>query len=361
MKIKHRIAGVSALALSLALLFSGCSSGGTNNAADSGSKKSGSVTIENCGQKVEYKTPVTSLMANDGNIISISLAAGAEKQLTAVTGTKRDFNLLSLKYGDTFKKLNSVNDEYMNLENVIAADPQVVFAGWGYGFNEEQGLTPQALKERGIDTYVLSESCRSADGQRGTMDPWKALDTDIRNIGKITGNEKTANKTADDIAARVKKLRELPKPKKKPVGIIFDNATETIYSCGNMGAPQAMMDVAGVQNALADTNDTWTKISWERLAAADPDVIFFVDYPRQSFEEKIAALESNPASQNLRAVKEKRILNLPYGMWTSGPMTVEGAEYIRKAMEHWDLAPKTDISPDIDIRKLSLPGNEWLK
>lgn len=359
MKI-NRIAGVSALAL--ALLFSGCSSGGTNNAVDSGSKESGTVTIENCGEQVEYKTPVTKLMANDGNIISIALAAGAEKELTAVTGTKKDFNLLSLKYGDTFKKLNIVNDEYMNLENVIAADPQVVFAGWGYGFNEEQGLTPQALKEEhNIGTYTLSESCRAADGQRGTMDPWEALDTDIRNIGKITGNEKTANKTADDIAARVKKLRELPKPDKEPVGIIFDNATETIYSCGNMGAPQAMMDVAGVKNALADTNDTWTKISWERLAAADPDVIFFVDYPRQSFEEKIAALESNPASKNLRAVKEKRILNLPYGMWTSGPMTVEGAEYMRMAMEYWGLAPKTDISSDLDIRELSLPGNEWLK
>nr|WP_231994843.1 ABC transporter substrate-binding protein [Vaginimicrobium propionicum] len=301
-------------------------------------------------------------MANDGNIISIALAAGAEKELTAVSGLKRDVDVISLKYGDSVRSLNSVSDEYMNLENVIAADPQVVFAGWGYGFSEEKNLTPQALNERNISAYTLSESCRTADGKRGTMNPWEALDTDIRNIGKITGNEKAADKTADEIAAKVKELEALPKADKEPVGFVFDSASDTVFTSGNMGAPQAMMDTAGVKNALEDVDDTWTKVSWERLAAADPDIIFFVDYPPQTFEEKIAALESNPVSKNLRAVKEKRFVNLPYAMWTSGPLNVEGAEYMRMALEYWELAPKTDTTSELDIRKLdSLPGNDWLK
>lgn len=355
-----RIAGVSALAL--ALLISGCSSGGSDKPETSSSQESGTVTIENCGQQVKYKTPITKLMANDGNIISIALAAGAKEQLTAVASLKRDIDVLSLKYGDYIRELNSVSDDYMNLENIIAADPQLVFAGWDYGFSEDKGVTPQVLKEHGIDSYILTESCSKADSSLKALEPWDALDIDIRNIGKLTGNEEEANKTADEIADRVKELRALPKSDKEPTAFLFDSASDTVFSSGSYGAPQAMMDSVGVKNALEDVNDNWTKVSWERLAAADPDIIFFVDYPPQTLDEKIAALESNPASKNLTAVREKRYVNLPYAMWTSGPLNVEGAEYMRMALEHWELAPKTDITSKLDIRKLdSLPGNEWLK
>ncbi len=355
---------VPILALSAALAFVGCSKStdsGSSNSSAVGSTGS-TVTVENCGEQKTYPFPVTKLFANDGNIISIALAAGAEKDLTAVSSLERDKDIIALKFGDGVNHLNVINKKYPSLENVIGANPQVMFAGWGYGFKDGGEINPSVLTQHHIDSYLLTETCRKADGTRGTIEPWSALTTDIANIGKITGHEDEAKKSIEDIEARRKALESAPKNEKEPVGFLFDSGSDTIFSSGSFGAPQAMMTTAGVKNALSDVADTWTKVSWERLTAADPDVIFFVDYPPQTYEEKIKMLETNDASKNLKAVKEKRYVNLPYAMWTSGPLNIDGAEYIRKALESFGLQPKTEITPSLDITKLdNLPGNEWLK
>lgn len=92
---------------------------------------------------------------------------------------------------------------------------------------------------------------------------------------------------------------------------------------------------------MEDLKDTWTEVSWERLAAAQPDAFLFVDYPGQTFEQKVAVLKAHPATRNLSAVKQERFLNLPYAMWTSGPLNIDAAEEVRGALEQWGLAPTT--------------------
>lgn len=323
--------------------------------------KDDQVTVTNCGKKKTYPSPVERLFVNDGNIISITLAAGARKNITAVSSLGRDKALLELKYGKDAEGLKAVAPKYPSLENVVAAKPQVMFAGWNYGFTESKGLTPALLKDKNIDSYILSESCRSGDGKkRGTMDPWKAVVTDITNIGAMTGNSEVAEKAAKDIEDRRKKLEAAPKADKTPVVFVFDSAKEEIFTSGFYGAPEAMITTAGAKNATTDVKDTWTRVSWERLATAKPDVIAFVDYPPQAFEQKVELLEKNPASKNLEAVKEKRFVNLPYAMWTSGPMNIDGAELLRAALEHYKLQPKSDIKPTLELNKLDIKGNAWL-
>ncbi|PIF02594.1 MAG: iron transporter, partial [Propionibacterium sp.] len=302
--------------LAIALLVSGCGNSSTSSTetgeaksttaateaaateaaetkpAESGESGSGMVSLENCGKTMEYPKPTEKLFANDGNIISIALAAGASDNLVAVSSLQRDKDILALKYGDVVDKLKVVAPKYPSLENIVAADPQVVFAGWGYGFSESKGLTPDTLKEKNIKTYLLSETCKQADGNRGTMPPWEALTHDITSIGAMTGHEEEAKAAVADIETRKKALEAAPKADKEPVAFLFDSASDTIFSSGSFGAPQAMMESAGVKNALSDVKDTWTKVSWERLASSDPDIIFFVDYPSQTYDEKVAALKA---------------------------------------------------------------------
>lgn len=101
-------------------------------------------------------------------------------------------------------------------------------------------------------------------------------------------------------------------------------------------------------------------MSWERISIADPDLIAFVDYPGQSVEEKIAALRSNPASRNLKAVRENRFINFPYAMWVSSPLNIDAAETLRSVLERHDLAPASGTVPRLDVAALGLAGNDWL-
>ncbi|MFE7228827.1 ABC transporter substrate-binding protein [Nocardioides sp. NPDC057577] len=356
------LACLAALALGSTILTS-CGAAEKTSVGTAAHENDGAITVENCGEKVTVDEPVTELYAYDGGIISIALAVGARENLVAVTGIARDQELLELAYPkDRVGELKVVGDEQPTLETVLALEPQLMFAGWNYGFSESRNLVPETVEEHGIETYLLSESCRQEDGDRGTMGAWTALRTDLLNIGELTGHGSEAKKVAAGIDERREALESAPSPAKAPTAFLFDSGSDAIFTSGSFGAPQAIFDTAGVTNATADVEDTWTEVGWERLAAADPDVIYFVDYPGQSYEEKVKVLQAHPASRDLTAVKEQRFVNLPYAMWVSGPLNIDAAEWVRRSVEHFGLAPESGIEPELDISELSsLTGNEWLR
>jgi len=317
-----------------ALALSGCTA-----AADK-QNTSGEVTVTNCEQQVSFPTPAERLFVNDSNLISMVLALGAEDQVAAVSSLDRDEEVLTEHYGPAVGELNQVSDDYPSLETVIAARPDVMVAGWNYGYDDAKHLTPDSLAAHDIGAYVLTESCRQDDSDaRGIVDPWAALRDDLTNLGQITGHAEQAEQVTADLDARLEALADAPQAEKKPVLFVFDSGDKAIFTSGAFGAPQVIIEAAGGRNAVDDLKDTWTEVSWERLAAAQPDAFLFVDYPGQTFEQKVAILKSHPATRNLPAVKEGRFLNLPYAMWTSGPLNIDAAEDARAALENWGLAP----------------------
>lgn len=318
----------------------------------------GAITLTNCGQEVTYDKH-DRLMVNDGNIIASALAAGAKDKIVAVSSINRDMDILEAKFGDEVADLKQVSKEYPSLEEIISQKPDVYVAGWGYGFGEAENITPESLKDKGIGSYFLTESCKQEDGKaRGVEDPWKSVTDDLHNLGVLAGNEDAAAAAIKDQDERLAHLGTLEMAETKPVAFLFDSGSDTIFTSGRFGAPQAIIEAAGATNATADVEDTWTKVGWEKLASADPDVIVFVDYPGQSLEEKIAVLESNPVSKNLKAVKEHRYINLPYAMWTPGPLSIDAAEHMRKALEHFGLEPESKLSPQLSLPE-SLPGQQY--
>lgn len=326
--------------LTAALTVSACA---TSSDADTAA---GQVTVTNCGEQVTFPSPAKRLFVNDGNLVSMVLAIGAAKQTVAVSSMQRDRKALRKHYGPVVDRLNDVSKQYPGRETVLAQRPDVMVAGWSYGYDETKKLTPAGLRQHDIGGYVLTESCRQASGSaRGIVNPWTALRTDLRNLGKITGHERQAGEVVADIDSRLTALRKAPRSAKPPTIFLFDSGDKTIYSSGRFGAPQAIIADGGGRNSLEDIKDTWTEVSWERLAAAKPDAILFVDYPSQTFAQKKQILQAHAATQNLPAVRQERFLNLPYALWTSGPLNIDAAEQVRHALERWKLVPASGLIP----------------
>lgn len=328
------------LMLAAALTASSCATGGAfGTAADQ-------VVVTNCGEQVAFPSPAKRLFVNDGNLISMVLAIGAAKQTVAVSSMQRDKAVLRKHYGPVVDGLNDVSRQYPGRETVLAQRPDVMVAGWSYGYDETKKLTPDSLRGHDIGGYVLTESCRQASGSaRGIVDPWTALRTDLRNLGKITSHQRQAGEAVADIDRRLTALRKAPAAAKPPTIFLFDSGDKTIYSSGRFGAPQAIITAGGGRNALEDLADTWTEVSWERLAAAEPDAVLFVDYPPQTFAQKKQILQGHPATRNLPAVRQERFLNLPYALWTSGPLNIDAAEQVRHSLEKWKLVPASGLTP----------------
>lgn len=307
----------------------------------------GRATVQNCGKPVELPAPAERVFANDGNIISFVLAVGGADQLTAVSSFQRDRPVLERHYGrSVVRGLRDVSKDYPSKETVLAQRPDVFFAGWNYGFDETAGLTPDGLAKHDVAAYTLTESCRQADrSKRGIVDPWTALRTDLTNVGAFLGRESQSAAATADLETRLAALTRAPQPKRPPVLFLFDSGSKTIYSSGRRGAPQAIIDAAGGANALERLDDTWTEVSWEQLVQAKPDAFLFVDYPPQTFAQKVALLRGRSGVRDLPAVKEGRFLNLPYALWTSGPLNIDAAEQLRANLEEWQLVPDSGISP----------------
>ena len=358
--ITRRARAVAWLTLPL-IALSACSSPTQPTTSASGSAGgSGQVTVTNCGKELTLPSQAKKMYVNDGNIIALALAAGGAKEITAVSSMGRDVPILKAKYGaETVDGLNDVSKEYPTLESILANSPDLVVAGWNYGFSEGKNLTPDILSEKGIPSYLLTESCRQeGTTKRGVVDPWEAVRTDITNLGTITGHSDVAKTAVEDMDTRLKAVQGAAQPK-KPVVFLFDSAKDNVFTSGKYGAPQAIIEAAGGTNATADIEDTWTNVNWERLATANPDVIALVEYPGQSYQEKIDALKSHPATKDLTAVKEERFVNLPYAMWTESPLNIDAAEYLRKAFEKHGLAPASDVSTHLEM-PADLPGRDKL-
>ena len=323
-----------------ACVLAGCGSTTTSEQAQG-------ITFENCGQTVTVDS-AERLYVNDGNIISMLLAVDAQDKIIAASSLQRDLPILEAKYGDVATNLPEGAEKYPSLEEIIAKQPDMYVAGWGYGFSEGKNITPDTLAEHNISSYLLTESCKQADQDgRGTTEPWEALRHDLTTLGKITGND--ASDLIKDIDQRLETLRQAPKADKTPVGFLFDSGSETIFTSGKFGAPQTILEAAGAANATADVEDTWTQVGWETVPTSQPDFFVFVEYPGQTYQEKVDLLKSHPATKDLPAVKEEKFINLPYSFWTSGPMNIDAAEFLRKGLESYGLQPESTITTKMEL------------
>ena len=328
------------------VLLAGCGGDSGDNTSDGAE-----ITVTNCDAEESFPSPAERmLVTGDGNLLALALALGAEDQIAGVTGLQDSGRALSTVYGkDVVDGLHEVSKDYPTMENVVAQETDVVLAGWGYGYSEEDNVTPDALRKSDIAPYVLSESCRQESGAGGTMPPWKALYTDLENLGEITGRPKQAETAVEDIKDRRAALEEAPQAEEAPTIFLVSKGAKEVFTSGSFGAPQAIIEAAGGENATADVDDTWTEVSWERLVKSEPDFFVFSDYAGMTFQQKVRMLEANPATKDLPAVKEKRFLNLPTTAWTSGPLNIDAAEQLRKSLEEHELVPESDIEPQHDL------------
>lgn len=348
----------AALAAGALLVISGCGGGGdTGGGAEAGGGEDAALVLSNCEQERSFPSPAERIYVYDGGMIAMVLALGAQDQVAGISGLQDDRGALATVYGqDVVDALPVASEDRPTLENVIAQRPDLMFAGWNYGWNEDDNLTPDGLAGRDIAAYTLTESCRQTDGEsRGIVDPWEALRTDLTNLGRITGREEEAEEVVEDVRTRLDALADAPRAEEPPTVFLFDSGTDAPFSSGSFGGPQGIIEAAGARNATEDVDDTWTTVSWERVVASQPDFIAMVDYPGQTFAEKVRVLQSNPATRDLEAVREERFLNLPYAAWVSSPLNVDAAEQLRAALEGVGLVPETDIEAPFDLEPARTP------
>ncbi|MFF9869127.1 ABC transporter substrate-binding protein [Streptomyces sp. NPDC013953] len=315
----------AALAFAAALVLTGCGAEVTSQGGEGGGAKARGgrypVTIENCGQKKSYDKAPQRVVTNDVGITEIMFALGLEDHMAGYVMPDDRGDLTSVPWKDGYQKTTWLSKKTINKELVLDARADLVFAGWNYGFNEGEGFSPAALEKVGIDSYLLSESCRNGQGKaRGVMPPLEALYTDLRNLGKIFDVEDRAEALIADFQKQVAEAQaKALKGADRPRVFLYDDGQDKPLTSGLYAGPHDIITRAGGDHVMKDLKDSWATVGWETVVERDPEVIVINDYGDTTAEQKREFLKSYPPLAGVSAVKNDRIVVLDYAELVESP------------------------------------------
>lgn len=298
--------------------------------------KTSAVTLTNCGREVTFDKVPERVVTNDVGITELMFALGLEDRMAGFAMPDDKGDLTGVPWKDGYDEVKWLSKDQLTKENVLDARADLVFAGWNYGFREDAGFTPDALKKLGVPSYVLTESCRNGrtETSRGIMPPLDALYTDLTNLGKLFGVEKRAAALITGFKKQIADVRaKAPAGADRPKVFLYDSGQDQPFTSGKNAAPQDVISKAGGDNIFGDLNDSWATVNWETVVQRDPDVVLIVDYAdgqantpaqKQAFLEGFAPLRNSPA------IKNKRFFSLPYAALVESPRNPASIEAFAK-------------------------------
>ena len=130
------------------------------------------------------------------------------------------------------------------------------------------------------------------------------------------------------------RLARLPRPAgKEPVRMfLFDSGEDKPFTAGKFAIATAMMEAAGGRNTMDDVETSWGTVSWEAVAARNPEFLVLLDYQNDGGAGKLLQfLQKHPLMQHTDAVKNQRFVALRYEELTPGPANIGAIEKIAKA------------------------------
>lgn len=289
------------------------------------------VTVSNCGEPLRIDKPPRRLVVHDLNMTEMALALGLRPVLVGVTGITGWYKQTGEALLRTLDGVPELAPKYPTLETLVAARPDLFFAGWYYGMQPGGEVTPATLARQGIQTLVLTESCAQnrADKPHATME---LLYGDMIRLGQVFGRSAQARQLVDGWRARVAAAAR-PALAGRPGVFVYDSGDDKPFTAGRAAMPTALIDAAGGRNVLDDLPMSWGNAAWEAVARRNPQFIILLDYQNgQGPDHLERVLREHPAMRLTDAVRNGRFIVLRYAELTPGPANIDAIEKLARAL-----------------------------
>jgi iron complex transport system substrate-binding protein len=317
----------AAIAVTAGLALAGCAPTATAKAPHP-SPSATSLSIDNCGTKVEFTTTPKRVITIKSTSTEMLLALGLGDR---IVGTAFPDGPVPAQWTKAAAKLPVLSEKVPSQEAVLAAEPDLVYAGWESNFSADGAGNRADLAALGIRSYVSPSACQEAAFQPKQL-AFKDVFHEIEQVAAIFHVD-----PAKLIASQKKTLASIKPDTKHLTALWFSSGSSVPYVGAGIGAPQLIMKTAGLTNIAASVKNTWTSYNWESVIAANPDVIVLVDASWSTVQKKIGVLEANPATAALDAVKNHRYVIVPFAASEAGVRTVDAAADVVKQLAKLNL------------------------
>ncbi|WP_156254019.1 putative F420-0 ABC transporter substrate-binding protein [Pseudactinotalea terrae] len=316
---------VGTLGAALALLLTACSAGTadprpteTPGATDPAEPPGAAypVTVDNCGTEVTFESAPQRIVTVKSSTTELVLALGAGDRLIGTAFLDGPFPADLAEAGEEVPVLA---ENAPSSEIVLGAEPDLVFAGWESSFAPDAIGDRAELAELGVATYVAPAACQG-EGYRPDPLTFDAVFSHILEAGDILGEPEAA---AALVTQQQEALDAVTPSEDGLTTVWYSSGSDTPFVGAGIGAPQMIMEAAGLTNIAAGIDSSWASMGWESIAAAEPDVIVLVNSLWNSAEHKIELLEGNPVTAALPAVQQGRYLVIDFAATEAGIRNVE--------------------------------------
>ncbi len=306
----------------LSCTFIGCANGTGDNQEDAGKLQNQDVVIsgtsvtfvDDLGREVTVDTPERVVCLTSSFADIWHLAGGVEQIIATTDSTWKYFDLPMRE-----DVINLGSSKEINLEQLIACEPDLVLASCGTDRNVElesiltkMGIVTAYFEVDNIDDYL------------------RMLDV----CTKITGKEENFVKYGSDVKAHVE--REIERVDGSKPTVLYVRATGSSCRVKNsqdsvLGEMLANLDC---ENIADRENSLLEQLSVEKIMMEDPEYIFVVLQGTDSSKAEAileSTLLSNPAWSELTAVKEGRYYVMDANLYNMKPNARWGEAYEKLA------------------------------
>ncbi|MFC4376815.1 ABC transporter substrate-binding protein [Nocardia halotolerans] len=306
------------LALLTTAVVTGC---GTTTPATTPPETGFPLTISSCGRDVTFDSPPQRVVTVGSIAAPLIAAAGAGDRIVT-----RTFEAASFpgQYGAALEGVEiTAPTVELAREEIINRSPDLVVSVEGLS------VTHEDLAQVNIPLIVTRGYCKDAAGT------FADTFADIELYGKLFGTESVAEAEVATLRQRVRAVTERrgdATAARPAATLILSRDGAQLKAYGAKSTVHEQMRILGLDNIYAEIDKRNFEANTETLIAADPEVIILLTQGDQTPEEVRTTLRARPELAGLRAIRDNRIIVVPFGYTGPGPVAVEGLEVLDREL-----------------------------
>ncbi|CAN3131069.1 Vitamin B12-binding protein [Mycobacterium sp. smrl_JER01] len=307
----------------LALGATSCAADGTEAAAPEAQSAQGAqgegivdypLSLENCGVEVTYPAPPQRAVTLNQTAAEILLRLGVGDR---VVGTGYEIEEISEDIAPQYDAIPqlSAHGQEIKHEALLNAQPDFVYSSFASFLTAEQSGSREELHRLGVPTYLTEFDCSYHVAVPNAS--FELLFDEYRDMARIFDVPTRGEQLVADQQAVIDRGVDTARGIEGSPTVMWFYSTfgGTPYAAGPGGLPQYVSELVGVKNIFDDASTKWPEVSWDEVAARNPDVMVLADLtrgePGDTAQEKIELLKSDPLTRELPAVRNDQFVVIP--------------------------------------------------
>lgn len=269
---------------------------------------------ENCGKHWEIAGPPQRIVALNQHSADLLLALGAGPAMIGVAYLDDDAGADGHYHG-----VPVIARQYPSAEVLYSLKPDLVVGGFASAFPENFS-SRRHLSAIGVGSYLLESACAGH-----SEDYFGHIRRDLLTLGRLLQQETRAAQLIAEQQADLDAAAALYQGRNRPAVFYLDSEVNGLASQGRRGFVGVLLQAAGASNSMASVDHPQLRVNSETLLINDPDVLLLADALWSPASRKRQLLGRDPVLSRLRAVREQRLIEIPFSQLVPGIASARSA------------------------------------